>query len=82
MLGYSFQRIARNERFQAQTRLDIFLMPPPESLTTSLRASLYDAVFVKKESTMDVAFILLGAAFWLLMVGMAKGCAALGGATK
>jgi len=57
-------------------------MPLPESLTTSLRASLYDAMFVKKESTMDVAFILLGAAFWLLMVGMAKGCAALGGATK
>jgi hypothetical protein len=30
---------------------------------------------------MDIAFILLGTAFWLSMVGMVRGCAALGGST-
>lgn len=31
---------------------------------------------------MDVVFILLVLSFWLLMVGMAKGCARLGGDSK
>lgn len=31
---------------------------------------------------MDIAYLLLVAAFWLLMVGMARGCAKLGGAGK
>lgn len=30
---------------------------------------------------MDVVFILLSVVFWLLMVGMAKGCASLGGSS-
>jgi hypothetical protein len=28
---------------------------------------------------MDVAYLLLAVAFWLLLVGMAEGCAKLGG---
>ena len=28
---------------------------------------------------MDFVYLALGAAFWLLMIGMAKGCARLGG---
>ncbi len=31
---------------------------------------------------MDLAYLFLIAALWLLMFGMAKGCAALGGAEK
>lgn len=31
---------------------------------------------------MDLAYLFLFAAIWLLMFGMAKGCAALGGAEK
>lgn len=31
---------------------------------------------------MDVVFVALSVVFWLLMVGMAKGCARLGGSSK
>ena len=31
---------------------------------------------------MDVVYIALGVVFWLLLVGMAKGCAKLGGPAK
>lgn len=31
---------------------------------------------------MDVVFIALSAGFWLVLVGMAKGCALLGGASS
>ena len=31
---------------------------------------------------MDLAYLFLIAAFWLLMVGMARGCAKLGGAAR
>ena len=31
---------------------------------------------------MDVLFIALSVVFWLLMVGMAKGCDSLGGSSK
>ncbi len=31
---------------------------------------------------MDLVYLALGAAFWMLLVGMAKGCATLGGHAK
>jgi hypothetical protein len=40
------------------------------------------AVFEDEDETMDIAYIALAVVFWLLLVGMAVGCAKLGGPTQ